>query len=227
LQGDPEDPSSNTPYKSDSVAPDSNPPRRAAQSPTAIVTFVLLAAAALAGDLLSKHYAFDSLLGDPILNGQLGMLRNIRGDLLTQHDALRVFQRDVGLGVKLTLSTNPGIIFGLPLPRWCVAAATVITVALVLFFFASMEAGARLVHVALSLILAGALGNLYDRLFSSVAVAGFTDPIRYEVRDFLDFSEWYYPWIFNVADAWLVIGLALLLIHWYRTPHSAKTTTPQ
>jgi signal peptidase II len=53
----------------------------------------------------------------------------------------------------------------------------------------------------LSLILAGALGNLTDRM-----LLGY-------VRDFLDFSLGRYHWpAFNVADSALSIGLALIII---------------
>jgi signal peptidase II len=49
------------------------------------------------------------------------------------------------------------------------------------------------------LILGGAIGNLIDRVFYGFVV------------DFLDFSGLGFPYIFNVADAGINIGLALLL----------------
>jgi signal peptidase II len=58
---------------------------------------------------------------------------------------------------------------------------------------------------ALSLILGGALGNLYDRL-----VYGY-------VIDFIDvhFGEWHWP-AFNIADSAITIGVLLLLISAFR-----------
>lgn len=54
--------------------------------------------------------------------------------------------------------------------------------------------------VGLSLILGGAVGNLWDRLFSK------------HVVDFFDFYLWTYHWpAFNVADSAIVLG-ALLLV---------------
>jgi len=82
-----------------------------------------------------------------------------------------------------------------------------------LYFFAVSQADAWLMHIALALVLGGALGNLYDRLFSVVVLPGY-EPIRYQVRDFIDCSELYYRWVFNVADTWLVIGAGLLAAHW-------------
>jgi lipoprotein signal peptidase len=56
----------------------------------------------------------------------------------------------------------------------------------------------RLLHVALSMILAGALGNLHDRL-------------RWGgVRDFVDFYAIRYP-AFNLADSMIVVGVGLVL----------------
>ena len=78
-------------------------------------------------------------------------------------------------------------------------------------------ARARSMHVALALILAGAVGNLYDRLFGVVSIPGF-EPIKYQVRDFVDCSGLHYPWIFNAADAYLVAGVAVIILHMIAAP---------
>lgn len=56
-------------------------------------------------------------------------------------------------------------------------------------------------RVSMSVIVAGALGNLIDRA------------ARGSVTDFLGlhFGEWY-PFVFNLADVWISIGVVLLLI---------------
>ena len=59
--------------------------------------------------------------------------------------------------------------------------------------------------LGVGLILGGALGNLYDRL-----AYGF-------VVDFLDFSGLYFPWVFNVADAAINVGIAALLLDAWQT----------
>ncbi len=180
--------------------------------------FVIVMVASLAGDLLSKHWVFRSILSDSqtvqivnrVLDESVGTSPSTRGVLL------RIPSRGALPGVKFTLSTNPGVVFGLPMPRWAVAIATGLTIVLVCFFFATSDSRAWSMHTALALVLAGALGNLYDRLFSEVALPlGNLEPIRYEVRDFIDCGDLYYPWIFNVADILLVVGAGILVIHWF------------
>jgi signal peptidase II len=55
-------------------------------------------------------------------------------------------------------------------------------------------------YIALSFILAGALGNLYDRLFLGYVI------------DFIEihYGNFYWP-IFNIADISISIGVILLL----------------
>lgn len=64
------------------------------------------------------------------------------------------------------------------------------------------HAGDRLLSAALALILGGALGNVIDRLRFDAVV------------DFLDFhwAGWHFP-AFNVADAAISVGVALMLLH--------------
>src|SRR5262249_44144227 len=59
----------------------------------------------------------------------------------------------------------------------------------------------RLMCIALGLILAGTLGNLYDRLVFS------------GVRDFLHWYYWYDWPVFNLADSCLVCGATILMLH--------------
>ena len=52
--------------------------------------------------------------------------------------------------------------------------------------------------IGVGLIIGGALGNAYDRIVYGAVV------------DFLDFSGLYFPYVFNVADAAVNIGVACL-----------------
>lgn len=195
--------------------------------PRAIFLFVTLTAAGLTGDLLSKHYVFKSLLADPSLPERIERIHTPSTTELGSRDILNLLQiqREVWGGVKFTLSTNPGVVFGLPMPRLVIAGATLLTIALVVYFFAASDGRAYWLQGAMALILGGALGNFYDRLLVKVflPVAGM-EPIRYHVRDFVDCSAvplpfgFRYVWIFNVADVLLVIGVGILLIQWLAAP---------
>ncbi len=59
--------------------------------------------------------------------------------------------------------------------------------------------------IGVALIIGGALGNLYDRVCYGYVV------------DFLDFSGLLFPWVFNVADAAINVGVGLLLLDAWRT----------
>lgn len=69
--------------------------------------------------------------------------------------------------------------------------------------------GQTLFCLALSLVLGGALGNLYDRLTLGYVV------------DFLFFhyQSWYWP-AFNVADSAITAGVTLLLWDSFKTPRT-------
>ena len=102
---------------------------------------------------------------------------------------------------------NPGAAFGLfaePSAQWKVGALVCFSVlALIVVSALLWKNGHSLttMTVGLSLILGGALGNLWDRVLAGHVVV-----------DFLDFYVGSYHWpAFNVADSAIVIG-ALLLV---------------
>jgi signal peptidase II len=78
--------------------------------------------------------------------------------------------------------------------------------------------------VALVLVLAGAVGNLYDNLF--LAREGETFG---QVRDFVDVYftawDWHFP-TFNVADSCISVGAVLLFVSSFAksTPSDARVT---
>lgn len=107
---------------------------------------------------------------------------------------------------NLTHIRNRGAIFGFfsqsdsQLLQILLMLATLVALTLVVYYFFMTPHAERLTKVSLSLILAGALGNLVDRVF------------RGYVIDFLDFyvKKWHWP-SFNVADSCVTVG-ALLLV---------------
>ncbi|GAB3034418.1 signal peptidase II [Bowmanella dokdonensis] len=89
--------------------------------------------------------------------------------------------------------------------RWFFTAIAITVSALILYWLKQSKAEQVLLPVAFSLILGGALGNLYDRL-----VYGY-------VVDFLDFyvGNWHWP-AFNLADSAICVGAGLLVIDAFR-----------
>jgi len=93
--------------------------------------------------------------------------------------------------------------------------ASLVALAMVLYYFFRTPASERGMKLALSLILAGALGNLIDRVF------------RGYVIDFLDFHIKGRHWpFFNVADSSITIGALLLFVHlWKRKPECTQSSS--
>lgn len=170
--------------------------------------------------------------------------------------------------IEFRRSLNTGAVFGALsgyVSLFIVASAAALL--FVLYVFAQSPRSQRVLHLSLGLILAGALGNLYDRVYMQADVIKLTasgenepgivgrivsdptDPVvRVEhfpggsplrsfdraeitvhrqgvVRDFIKFvpvfPSWpsslagrdVWPWVFNIADAALVCGVILLLLH--------------
>lgn len=193
----------------------------AGKSARAWIVFLAVVTLACGADLISKSVVFRQLLSAPATQQRLADILS-NPDVRIRHDeqftraVLRETRasRRVCFGLSLSLSTNPGVVFGFDsIPRLVVNLITIAMSLAVLGFFLLSPARATWLHLALGLILGGALGNLYDRLFSEVPL-GPLMPIRYHVRDFIDCSDLGYNYIFNAADAWLVMGVAILAIHW-------------
>lgn len=82
----------------------------------------------------------------------------------------------------------------------------------ILWYLRSVDNGQTLQVSALSLIFAGAVGNLIDRVRLG------------EVIDFIDVHWYQHHWpAFNVADSAITVGVALLLIELWREERAKKT----
>jgi signal peptidase II len=112
---------------------------------------------------------------------------------------------------------NTGIAFSLlndagPLVKdWILPAASAAAILLILWIFWRTDSLDGRGRFALTLVLAGAAGNLYDR-----AMYGY-------VVDFLDFyvADRHWP-AFNVADSCITVGALLLILDSMRKPDAAE-----
>ena len=101
-----------------------------------------------------------------------------------------------------TYITNDGMAFGLNFPGgiyFFTSVSLLMTVFLGWYFWQQKDSDLTL-RLSLALILAGAIGNLIDRILFGTVV------------DFFDFMIGSYHWyIFNVADASVTIGMVLYI----------------
>lgn len=120
--------------------------------------------------------------------------------------------------LRFTLTHNPGVSFGLlsagALSRWGLTVFSA-GVAAALGWWAA-RADKRLQALGLGLIIGGALGNALDRVRLGV------------VTDFVDVSGAlpFFPWIFNVADSAITVGVVVLLLEGVLTP-SPRRAAPE
>ena len=102
---------------------------------------------------------------------------------------------------------NPGAAFGLLAARPAsfrnpfFIGISLLAVGFIIFYRHRELKGHSLASFALSLILAGAIGNLVDRLRIGMVI------------DFLDVHYYQYHWpAFNVADSCITVGVSLMLL---------------
>jgi signal peptidase II len=134
-------------------------------------------------------------------------------DLITKRWAMSalVARRGAILGglVPLTLAYNKGAAFGIHLgedSRWFFVPVTLIALALLTLLLRQASRNDYLRILSISLVIAGALGNLYDRLRWSRGVVDFIGPIN--------LGFWNFP-IFNVADSAITCGAILLALSFW------------
>ena len=107
-------------------------------------------------------------------------------------------------GLDLTMVWNRGVTFGLlsgsaPWHAWALAALAAAIAAFLVRWMAKAEN--RRTALALGAIVGGAVGNVIDRARFGAVV------------DFVDAYAWGWHWyVFNVADAAIVLGVIVLLI---------------
>lgn len=162
-----------------------------------LATIALLMGGLLVLDIISKRWAL-SALGDGYTSYLLGGL------------------------IPVTLTYNRGVAFGLSVggSRWIIIVGTVLVMCALVVLLRQARAADRLRVASIAAVMAGALGNLYDRLRWERGVVDFIGPFN------LGFAH--FP-IFNVADMAITIGAAALAMSLWmeeRKLEPAKAETP-
>lgn len=102
----------------------------------------------------------------------------------------------------LTMVENRGVSFGMfqadGLGRWILAGFSLLVAAMLAYWLRQVHR--LMLAIGLGLVIGGAIGNLIDRVS------------RGYVIDFFDFSGLYFPYVFNIADAAITIGVICLAL---------------
>ena len=161
--------------------------------------YVILATTGCAADLGTKFWVFS------------------RDDMF-RHSEWWLWEGHVGIQKSL----NEGALFGMGQGKvWLFAIFSLIAlIAIPTWLFYFRAARDRWLTIALGCVTGGILGNLYDRLGLSDTLWDRFNPLRqgeraFAVRDWI-LWQWNDQWVwpnFNIADALLVFGAGLLMVH--------------
>jgi lipoprotein signal peptidase len=144
----------------------------------------------IVADVYTKYASFDALvISRQMVNGRTVL------DSRT-HELLPGF-------LHLHAHVNYGAVFGLgqgQRPLFLIVSALAIALLGVLFAHSQRQ---RFYQILLGTLFAGVLGNLYDRI------------VYGHVRDMIYiFPKWgIFPWIFNIADMMLCVGVAGMFVY--------------
>lgn len=98
---------------------------------------------------------------------------------------------------SLVYTENEGIAFGLGMPQILIITASIIIIPIIfLMTYKELSPNHWMTKTACSFIIGGALGNIIDRILNGFVI------------DFI--SVWKWP-NFNLADAFIVIGILLII----------------
>jgi signal peptidase II len=190
------------------------------RSPRSWAILLLVTIVGISADLFTKDWAFHSIADSPILLEREQLLSNPNWTPIPMHDGVVAIPGRI-LSFRLVL--NDGAVFGIgSQQRVFFIIFTFIALAIAGWIFGRQSTKKdTMAHIAIGLILAGGLGNLYDRIFIG------------RVRDFMHLFpdrhlpfelSWpgsnteVFPWIFNTGDALLLTGMGLLMIFFWRQP---------
>ena len=116
---------------------------------------------------------------------------------------------------NLTYARNTGAAFSFlsdagGWQRWLFAGLAVVMSSFIAWWLKKLGEHEKLMAVALSLVLGGAIGNLIDRVAYGYVI------------DFLDvyYQNWHWP-AFNIADSAICVGVAIMLLDSFKAEQSS------
>jgi signal peptidase II len=172
------------------------------KSPSALARFVATMLIGLALDLWTKAWSFDELL--------ISITRLSDGS----YDVRSEVYRFLPGWLHFEVTVNQGAVFGIGQgQRPLFLAVSVLAIGFLTFLFAT-SGRQRFYQFILGMLLAGVLGNMYDRI-----AYGY-------VRDMIHaLPRWpkAFPWIFNIADCLLCVGVFFMIV--YSLVHKPQKAT--
>mgnify|MGYP003629716115 CR=1 FL=1 len=207
----------------ESVAPLSSRSKRA------WAVLLTVSALGIVADLWTKAWAFANVADSPMVFTREEVLSSSDlGLLIPQHEPMHVINQVL----DFTLVLNPGAVFGIGAgQRWFFVIFTVIAIIISLVLFVRWTTAKDwMAHAGFGLIIAGGIGNLYDRLLFA-CVRDFIHPfpgmnLPFGMR-WPGGNPQLWPYVSNVADAFLIVGIGMLMIHAWRMPTESGAETNQ
>ena len=173
------------------------------RSVAALACFLLTAGIGFGLDQWSKVAAFRDLSG--------GMVPSADGREVPANPRSVPF---IPGWLHFDVTANPGAVFGIGAGQRALFIIVSAAAIVFIFYLFATSGRQRIYQIILGMLLAGVLGNLYDRL-----VFGY-------VRDMIHaLPRWpgVFPWIFNVADSLLCVGVFLMIVYsFFHNPERAK-----
>lgn len=209
-------------------------PKSALFCRAAWVRLGVVATIGLIVDLVSKWAAFRFIADEPVALQRSEVIRVARmgrplADLIPHHDPITILPSLL----DFTLVLNKGAVFGIGAGGpWVLFTILGLGVGIWMFGVWTRP-GDRAAHVAIGLLLAGGLGNLYDRIVYA-CVRDFIHPLPGVPMPFgwrmpIDGGREIWPYVSNIADLWLIVGIAMFMWHLWRTgrDHPPRTKPSQ
>jgi len=180
------------------------------RSPSALARCFLTTIVGLVLDLWTKAYAFKTLA----IDGGDGYVPS------------RIYRFIPGW-IEFQLTQNHGAVVGLGQGQRALFLVVSILAILFLSYLFATSDHQRFYQFILGLLLAGVLGNMYDRIeFGYVRdmirlLPGWKWPGDWSLpmMQYPGSSREVFPWICNVADVMLCTGVGLIIVHYILHPH--------
>src|SRR5574337_685624 len=151
-------------------------------------TFIIAAVGGVIFDIISKWVVFSKL--DEF--GKVGLIPGL---------------------IDILRSKNEGVVFGLfPGKTNAFILFSIIAIVIIIYIYIKSDKSLFVSNLALGLVLAGAVGNLWDRIWYGY------------VRDFIDLhigNKYHWP-TFNIADTLICVGVSVLVFSSFSLSKSKK-----